>query len=291
MAKSLVGALALASLASLPSALAFRNTSPYFLFSTADLNLPADDADIARANAVVDQMTSSLDGCPTKTYFVVRQNGVSAADFSDASRSTPRLTSHLNGKSDYVKSTMVVPDVIEEASTASAISAYLQAKCGAEMLQGDAASNSEKQRVVQVSFPAPPPDSDLRLTQMGKNDQELQQLIEKYADFEDFTVIYTSTPQTKFQSEHPPYEMENPFGEAVQMELKRDLSAHKRDAKSKAGLFEKYQYFTPGLFMGLTAAVPLFLIVLVGVKALVSLEVSYFAFSKEMGPAAQRQQK
>jgi hypothetical protein len=32
MAKSLVGALALASL---PSALAFRNTSPFFLFSTA----------------------------------------------------------------------------------------------------------------------------------------------------------------------------------------------------------------------------------------------------------------
>lgn len=33
MAKSLVGALALALL---PSALAFRNTSPYFLFSTAE---------------------------------------------------------------------------------------------------------------------------------------------------------------------------------------------------------------------------------------------------------------
>jgi hypothetical protein len=36
MVKALVGALALASLASLPSALAFRNTSPFFLFSTAE---------------------------------------------------------------------------------------------------------------------------------------------------------------------------------------------------------------------------------------------------------------
>lgn len=85
--------------------------------------------------------------------------------------------------------------------------------------------------------------------------------------------------------------MENPFGGAVQMELKRDLSSHKRAEHSKAGLFERYQYFTPGLFMGLSAMVPLFLIVLVGVKALLSLEVSYFAFSKEMGPTAQRQQK
>jgi hypothetical protein len=42
MAKSLVGALALASL---PSALAFRNTSPYFLFSTAAcVPTPLDDA-------------------------------------------------------------------------------------------------------------------------------------------------------------------------------------------------------------------------------------------------------
>lgn len=85
--------------------------------------------------------------------------------------------------------------------------------------------------------------------------------------------------------------MENPFAGAIQMELKRDLSTHKRAVKSKAGLFERYQYFTPGLFMGLAALVPLFLLVLVGVKALLSLEVSYFAFSKEMGPAAQRQQK
>ena len=76
------------------------------------------------------------------------------------------------------------------------------------------------------------------------------------------------------------------------MELKRDLSAHnKRALNGKPGLFEKYQYFTPGLFMGFVAVVPLFLIVLVGVRALLSLEVSYFAFSKEMGPAAQRQQK
>lgn len=94
--------------------------------------------------------------------------------------------------------------------------------------------------------------------------------------------------------------MEGPFGDAMQIELKRDLSAHqtrdssvrpKRAAHANAGLFEKYQFFTPGLFMGLVAAVPLLMIVLVGVRALVSLEVSYFAFSKEMGPAAQRQQK
>jgi hypothetical protein len=87
--------------------------------------------------------------------------------------------------------------------------------------------------------------------------------------------------------------MENPFGEYQQIELKRDLSSHDQRANSTnvGGLFERYQYFTPGLFMGFTAIVPLFLILLVGIRALLSLEVSYFAFSKDMGPNAQRKQQ
>lgn len=99
----------------------------------------------------------------------MRQNGVSSADFSDTSRSVPRLASHLNGKSDYVKSTLVVPEVIEDGSAASVVTAYLQAKCGAEVLpEGKTASHSENQRVVQVSFAAPPADRDLRPAQMGQ---------------------------------------------------------------------------------------------------------------------------
>ena len=74
------------------------------------------------------------------------------------------------------------------------------------------------------------------------------------------------------------------------MELKRDLSSHAKRTNSteEGGLFEKYQYFTPGIFMGFAAIIPLFLILLVGIRALTSLEVSYFAFSKEMGPNAQK---
>ena len=83
--------------------------------------------------------------------------------------------------------------------------------------------------------------------------------------------------------------MESPFADVVQMELKRDLSSHKRASSSKEGaLFERYQFFSPGIFMALIAIVPLFSIIIVGLRALTSLEVSYFAFSKEMGPAAQR---
>ncbi|KAH8634058.1 hypothetical protein IG631_12694 [Alternaria alternata] len=67
--------------------------------------------------------------------------------------------------------------------------------------------------------------------------------------------------------------MDASFPESVQMELKRDLSSHAKRANStEGGLFEKYQYFTPGLFMGFAAIIPLFLILLVGIRALTSLE-------------------
>jgi hypothetical protein len=128
------------------------------------------------------------------------------------------------------------------------------------------------------------------------SDDTLDELI---GQSKDYTVVYITTPtseqvaKAQLDESHPPYEMENPFGEYQQIELKRDLSSHDKQANSTnvGGLFERYQYFTPGLFMGFAAIVPLFLILLVGIRALLSLEVSYFAFSKDMGPNSQRKQQ
>lgn len=128
-------------------------------------------------------------------------------------------------------------------------------------------------------------------------DAAFDQQIVNGAKPQDYTVIYITTPPTEsqakaqFDQEQYSYDMEKSFGAAVQMELKRDLSSHiKRANSTEGGLFERYQYFTPGLFMGFAAIIPLFLILLVGIRALTSLEVSYYAFSKEMGPNAQKKQ-
>lgn len=48
---------------------------------------------------------------------------------------------------------------------------------------------------------------------------------------------------------------------------------------------------TTGIFMGVSVSIVLFLILYVGVTAVAGLEVSYYAFSKEMGPAAQKKQQ
>ena len=71
-----------------------------------------------------------------------------------------------------------------------------------------------------------------------------------------FTVIYTTTPP---HSSHQPtsaetesYEMDAQFQAPVHMELKRDFSVHKRASDANitlpdGPLFERYQYFTPGI--------------------------------------------
>lgn len=43
--------------------------------------------------------------------------------------------------------------------------------------------------------------------------------------------------------------------------------------------------------MGLSVSLLLFIILYVGVSAIAGLEVSYMAFSKEMGPQAQKKQQ
>ena len=77
------------------------------------------------------------------------------------------------------------------------------------------------------------------------------------------------------------------------MELKRRTAdiveprAGDSDSTS-APLFVKYQFFTPGIFMGALAVLIMLAILYVGLSAVASLQVSYGAFDKEMGPAAQK---
>lgn len=54
-------------------------------------------------------------------------------------------------------------------------------------------------------------------------------------------------------------------------------------------LFERYQFFTPGLFMGLGVTLLLLAILSVGIRAISSLQVSYAAFEKEGGPGKKTQ--
>ncbi|KAF2474895.1 BIG1-domain-containing protein [Lindgomyces ingoldianus] len=296
MVKPLVAALALSAL---PSTLAFRNTSPFFLFSTAELPLNSVHTAVAQSARVSGQVTDSLKNCPSRTYFIVRQDGVASADYLDA-LSAPRLALYLGDQHPDVKSHMAVSEVVGSLDT-KLISKFLESQCGAdvvqvdgslaEMLKPSARSKDSAPLIVELTFPAP--TTSQRSVMLEKHDENLGNLIAGYADSRDYTVIYATTAPTEVQTEstfqtQPTYEMDDAFGNAVHMELKRDMTIHKRASSNDGGLFEKYQFFSPGLFMGLSATIPLFFILFIGLRAISSLEVSYFAFSKEMGPTAQK---
>jgi hypothetical protein len=122
---------------------------------------------------------------------------------------------------------------------------------------------------------------------LGDNDHELGKLLETLD--KDYTVILLSDP-----NELKAYKPE--FSEPVHMDMKRwseerGVAAPKKgNSTSNLPLFEKYQFFTPGIFMSLIVLAIVLSILGVGLKAISSLEVSYGAFDKEMGPAAQKKQ-
>jgi len=75
------------------------------------------------------------------------------------------------------------------------------------------------------------------------------------------------------------------------MLMKRDLGGR---AANQTGnqtmidgtLFDKYQFFTPGIFMGFLVGFLLLSILYVAVSAVASLQVTYAAFDKEVGALA-----
>lgn len=146
----------------------------------------------------------------------------------------------------------------------------------------------------------------------------LSAIVARLPKEESYTIIYTTSPSLEVAEANPAhnqklYEMDDPYPSSVHMDLKRDVESHAQDAQldSSLPLFEKYQFLSPGkldfsnlsanccfnanlittgVFMGLLVSFGLLSILYVGINAISSLEVSYFAFSKEMGPAAQKKQ-
>lgn len=136
---------------------------------------------------------------------------------------------------------------------------------------------------------------------------------------EAYTVIFTTTPASGdvLESGHSSqqYEMEEQYPAHLRTEMKRDLSAYPRatngsNLNANLPLFEKYQFFnsgmltvrkhklpylvtnmSAGIFMGLSVALLLLMILYVALSAISGLEVSYMAFSKEMNPNSQKKQQ
>jgi hypothetical protein len=92
------------------------------------LLLPDADASIASSAQTTAHVLDALKDCPTASYVVVEQRGVSSADYADG-RAAPVLTQYMAGKHKQVRSAFALPDVLGQVDS-HAILSHLESKCG-----------------------------------------------------------------------------------------------------------------------------------------------------------------
>jgi hypothetical protein len=264
---------------------AFSDSSPFILFSTAKLASPSNDAQLQTSSKVIAAAQEILSSCPTQRYIFISQPNIHAADIRDKSTGCkmPNLCGAIASKS--VKGSFNVAEVIGQVSS-KPLAEYVADAC---LKKGVVA---QVERVELEHLPSLK-ETAKRAEILGDNDHKLGRLFGALDG--EYTVVMFSDPN-EFKAYEPEFmEPTARIVEAVHMDLKRDdgsaaAAAGKKNATDNRPLFEKYQFFTPGIFSGLIALIVILSILAVGLKALASLEVSYGAFDKENGPAAQKKQ-
>jgi hypothetical protein len=272
---------------------------------------------LASASSIAAEVSDALSSCPSDTYIIISQPGVSASDFAH-SKSSPNLRQYLN-KTNGVQESWIIPELAGSLDVAS-IEKQVEERCKADVLRIDATSTSFQRektlkpgspltfilagaipndgvfpRIVHVRFPALPLGHQ-RNAKLEEHDSFLHAVISEIGG-NDYTVVYATTQAEDGHRQHvyeagADYEMDDHMQSILHTDMKRDLSSgHSLQSNSSnLGLFDKYEFLSPGIFMGLFISIILFLILYVGISAVASLQVSYFAFSKEMGPAQQKKQ-
>ncbi|KAI9042262.1 Ac45/VOA1 transmembrane domain-containing protein [Aspergillus affinis] len=274
---------------------AFRDTSPFFLASTSEIL--ASSARLKTATSLLQDLSSELSSCPSDYYVIASQPGVHSTDFSNR-KSAPRLGAKMTGKDKDIRSTMTIHEVAGVLD-AKQIQNVLERECGAQSTVVDKASGSPPSdlgsapRVLLIDFPVLSSGSD-RAQQLVDNDGLLSDIIERLPESKKYSILYVTSPREFDESDPSLYQSEsNPYQDPIHMDLKRDHSVRARQVKpaSNKSLFQEYQYFTPGIFMGLMASFVCLAILYVGLSALMSLQVPYAAFEKDSSSAVQKKQQ
>ncbi|RDW60433.1 Ac45/VOA1 transmembrane domain-containing protein [Aspergillus mulundensis] len=275
------------------TASAFRDTSPFFLASTSEiLSTPAQ---LKSATALLDELSTKLGSCPSDYYVIASQPGVHSTDFATA-KSAPRLGAKMTGEDKAIRSTMIVNEVAGVLETKQ-VRNILETQCGAQTTVIDASSGSystefgNEPRIILVEFSSLPLGSE-RVQQLSDNDGLLSDIVGRLPS-EKYTILYLTTPREFEDSDPPVYKSPgDQYQDTIHMDLKRDYSSHsRRDGTTNNSIFHEYQYFTPGIFMGLIATFFFIAILYVGLSALMSLQVSYAAFEKDTSSSVQKKQQ
>ncbi|KAL3478220.1 BIG/ATPase V1 complex, subunit S1 [Aspergillus californicus] len=275
------------------TASAFRDTSPFFLASTSDIS--SDSAQLKTATSLLENLATKLSACPSDYYVIASQPGVHSTDFTTR-KSAPRLGVKMTGQDKTIQSTTIINEVAGVLDVKQ-IRSILESGCGTETTVIDASSGSyptdfgKEPRIIMVDFPSLPLSSG-REQQLADHDGLLFDIVDRLPSKE-YTLMYTTTPREYEDIDSPVYQPQNdPYQDAMHLDLKRDYSAHsRRDGMTRNSVFDEYQYFTPGLFMGLLATFFFFGILYIAFSALLSLQIPYAAFEKDTSSTVQKKQQ
>ncbi|KAI9890212.1 MAG: hypothetical protein M1814_004374 [Vezdaea aestivalis] len=273
-------------------AAAFKDSSPFFLYSTSKFSSSLDaKTQLVTARSLLPQLISQVSECKSDTYLVVSQEGAHADDYR-AANSAPHLRSTIGKEDSAIKTSFSASDVIGNLDIET-LADSIQSKCSARLLKIDASTGSferiddSKSRIIRVDFGLLPLQKNARRQKVHENDNFLSSIIDLLPTNK-YTVLFANSPEP---------EMETGSEESYLDLKKRDSiiedpdSPMNRSVPDDAPLFERYQYFTPGLFMGIIVALVMLALLSVGLSGLSGLQVTYAAFDKEMGPAAHKKQQ
>ncbi|PUU80673.1 vacuolar ATP synthase subunit S1-domain-containing protein [Tuber borchii] len=271
---------------SLPIATAFQDASPFILYSSSKFEKPSGSSQIATTAAVSSIAQNIIKLCASEAYILVQQPGAHASDFASP-EAAPTLYAALQA---IEGSSFTVDNVHgkdgEAESLTEILARYAEETCDAEVEEVDAKTASfggfddMKPKVIRVDFAELPIGKKARMKALRENDSFLQSIISLIPTSK-YTLIYTATPlstQLKVSS-------------APSSELRRRDDHENTTLPAIGTLFSRYQFFTPGIFMGYLVGFFLLAILYVGISSVSSLTVTYGAFEKEMGPAAQKKQQ
>ncbi|KAG6017017.1 hypothetical protein E4U54_008618 [Claviceps lovelessii] len=262
------------ALALMRTTLAFSDSSPWVLLSTSKIDQPPSVNQMQTSSEAITFTKNFLSECPTDDYLIIVQPGINAADFwTRDGCAMPHLCQAV--KDDRVQGKYTVAEIVGDV-TETGIVQHIEASCG------------KKGKGFKIIARELEPIFGDRDQALSTNDDSIA-LNVGMPSSDSYTILFYATPR------EPLYDSE--FIQSLHLGMKRDLDGvmlHQRANQSDRDtrpLFEKYQFFTPGVFMGIIIALVLLSILGAGIRGLASLEVSYGAFDKEMGPAAQKKQQ
>merc|ERR1712093_385277 len=259
--------IAAALAASASCAAAFKDTSPFVMFSDSKLPQDLNTAQLQTSSSILASAKAHLSTCPSQIYYILTQPSLLA---SELSTHAPHLKNAV--ESDSVMGRLAVNEVVGlKVEDAEELIRVLERECGAVVSSGEGEGKSV---IVRKSGEGIEGEREERSRMVEDFDSTLYSLLQGLSSGPKYTVILLSTPATNVSP-----------AQAVVSERNESGVVDRRP------LFEKYNFLSPGLFMGLLVTLLLLAILSVGIGAISSLEVSYGAFDKEMGPAAQQKNK